>query len=96
MEKRGKLMECLFAACTFLSLGAAEVWAKEKTNVLDFEADVIEGEKRKPDLFLQMEGDVGSLDAILYSREDFNDYHESDRKWRPRIHKLMGVGGKKP
>lgn len=62
----------------------------EQANTLDFEADVIEGEKRKPDLFLQMEGSTNTLDAILYSREDFNDYHEVDRRWRPRFRKVKG------
>ncbi len=73
---------------------AALLWAAaalaDSTNILDFEADVIEGEKRKPDIFLQMEGSTNNLDAILYSREDFNDYHELDRRWRPRFRKLKG------
>ncbi|MFN7685898.1 MAG: hypothetical protein ACK5QT_10875 [Oligoflexia bacterium] len=59
-------------------------------NFLDFEADVIEGEKRRPDLFIQMEGGSESLDSVLYSREDFNDYHEQDRKWRPKARRFKG------
>ena len=70
-------------------MGLSSVRADE-SNILDFEADVIEGEKRKPDLFLQMEGSSNNLDAILYSREDFNDYHELDRRWRPRFRKMKG------
>lgn len=69
-------------------LGVALTAFGDETNILDFEADVIEGEKRKPDLFLQMEGSTNSIDAILYSREDFNDYHEVDRRWRPRFRKV--------
>lgn len=62
--------------------------------VLDFEADVIEGEKRRPDLFIQMESSAESLDAILYSRQDFNDFHELDRKWRPKVRKSRQPGRK--
>ena len=64
--------------------------------VLDFEAEVIEGEKRKPDLFIQMEGGVENMDSVLYSREDFVDYHETDRKWRPKARRLGRPGAKKP
>ena len=70
--------------------------ARTKGAVLDFEADVIEGEKRKPDIFMQMEGGAGSIDSVLYSREDFNDYHELDRKWRPKMRRLKVGGAKKP
>jgi hypothetical protein len=70
--------------------------SKPKSTVLDFEADVIEGEKRKPDLFIQMEGSIESMDSVLYSRDDFNDYHELDRKWRPKIRRLKGGGAVKP
>jgi hypothetical protein len=63
--------------------------------VLDFEADVIEGEKRKPDLFIQLEGGASdNMDSILYSREDFNDYQEIDQKWRPKLRRIKGAGGK--
>ena len=70
-------------------------WAKD-SNVLDFEADVIEGEKRKPDLFIQMEGGAETMDSVLYSREDFNDFHEMDRKWRPKVRRLKPSARKSP
>lgn len=64
--------------------------------VLDFEADVIEGEKRKPDLFLQMEGGAASMESILYSRDDFNDFKEVDQKMRPKVYKSKSGGVRKP
>lgn len=78
------------------SVLVATAFGAEKP-VLDFEADVIEGEKRKPDLFIQLEGRAtNSMDSILYSRDDFNDYQEIDRKWRPKMRRIKGSGGKNP
>src|SRR5688572_4337247 len=54
------------------------------SNVLSFEADMVEGEKRRPDLFLQTDVEELSLDNILYIRRDFNDFHSIDSKRRPR------------
>lgn len=54
------------------------------SKVLSFEADVVEGEKRRPDLFLQSNIEDLSLDNILYVRKDFNDFHSVDSKRRPR------------
>jgi hypothetical protein len=52
-------------------------------SVLDFEGDVIEGQRRRPDLFLQTETQNLTLDAILYLRKDFNDFHSVERLRRP-------------
>jgi hypothetical protein len=52
--------------------------------VLNFEGDMIEGEKRRPDLFLQTNVEELNLDSILYLRKDFNDFHAVDHKRRPR------------
>jgi len=57
-------------------------------NVLDFEGEVIEGERRRPDLFLQMSIDNVKFDSLIYQRDDFNDYLEVDRKSRTRYLKL--------
>ncbi len=79
-----------------IALGAMSLSAHAKDgSVLDFEAEVIEGEKRKPDLFIQMEGGVENMDSVLYSREDFNDYHETDRKWRPKLRRPPQPAGMK-
>lgn len=57
-------------------------------NVLDFEGEVIEGERRRPDLFLQMSIDNVKFDSLIYQRDDFNDYLDVDRKSRTRYLKL--------
>ena len=85
MNRRQIVLICILTVLLLPSLQTASQ-AKEGA-VLDFEADVIEGEKRRPDLFIQMESSAESLDAILYSRQDFNDFHEVDRKWRPKVRK---------
>ncbi len=64
---------------------------KEKDNVgaiLDFEGEVIEGERRRPDLFLQISIDNIKFDSLIYNRDDFNDYLEVDRKSRTRFLKM--------
>jgi hypothetical protein len=52
---------------------------------IDFEGDVIEGQKKAPDLFLQVEDQKLNLDSVLYLRQDFNDFHAVDSKQRPRV-----------
>lgn len=54
-----------------------------KVNTLDFEAEVIEGERAKPDVFVQLGSGAQSMNSVLYSRDNFNDYHAVDRKYRP-------------
>jgi hypothetical protein len=54
-------------------------------NVLDFEADVIEGDRKAPELFLQTDVQRPALDTILYQRADFNDFHAVDSRLRPRL-----------
>lgn len=67
---------------------AAPKKATGSGNVLDFEGEVIEGERRRPDLFLQMSIDNVKFDSLIYQRDDFNDYLEVDRKSRTRYLKL--------
>ena len=57
---------------------------KPMSAVLDFDADIIEGEKNTPELFLQTESQTLSLDAVLYQRENFNDFHVADKDNRPQ------------
>lgn len=64
---------------------------KGKDNVgaiLDFEGEVIEGERRRPDLFLQISIDNVKFDSLIYNRDDFNDYLEVDRKSRNKFFKM--------
>jgi hypothetical protein len=58
---------------------------KEKVNVLDFEGEMIEGERKKPDLILQIAPQDLSFDSLLYNRTDFNDFLEVDKNIRPRF-----------
>jgi len=51
--------------------------------VMDFEADVIQGERLRPDIFVQMGSQAQQMGPVLYLRKDFNDFHASSRRWRP-------------
>jgi hypothetical protein len=52
-------------------------------NVLNFDADVIEGEKANPDLFIQLGTQQPSLESIMYGRKDFNEFQKYENRWRP-------------
>lgn len=68
-----------------------QVHKKGKDNVgaiLDFEGEIIEGERRRPDLFLQISIDNVKFDSLIYNRDDFNDYLEVDRKSRNKFFKM--------
>lgn len=41
--------------------------------VIELEADVIEGEKKLPAIFLEFESHAPTLDSVIYQRADFND-----------------------
>lgn len=75
----------------FLLFQTGSVKAEEK-NVLDFDADVIEGEKKKPDLLLQLGSDYENLDSLVYFRNDFTDFMQ---KGLSRFKKLKTGPGKK-
>jgi hypothetical protein len=76
----------LFLVLLFCSLGFPfNAISAPKNEVMDFEADVIEGEKKAPELFLQLDSDTTDLGAVLYDRKNFNDFHSSDRSRRPRL-----------
>ena len=65
--------------------------AEEHTHqdaVLDFEADVIQGERKKPDVFLQLGKQNQTLESILFTRKDFKDFHKLEKKWRPSYMEL--------
>ena len=78
------LFICLFYFSP-LRLSAAEGQPIKSTgkNVLDFEGDVIEGERKRPDLFLEMKTNDLNLDEVLYSRDHFNDFLTLDKNNRP-------------
>ena len=70
------------------TLGNAK--ANPNGHVLDFEGEVIEGERKRPDLFLQISTKDLSFDSLLYLRNNYNDYLEVDRKSRNRFFKVKG------
>jgi len=62
-------------------------WAadgKANPKIIDFEADLIEGERSAPNVFIEIEPHRPGLDLILYQRNNFNDFHASERNRRPR------------
>lgn len=73
------------AATTTPAPAAKPAIKSSQGQVLDFEGEVIEGERRRPDLFLQMSIENVKFDSLMYQREDFNDYLEVDRKSRNRF-----------
>ncbi len=71
---------------TLTTLGSA-AWAQKKSKapdaVIDFEADLIQGESQRPDLMTQFGDRPMEIDSILYLRRDFNDLHQGDASRRP-------------
>ncbi|MBI4925531.1 MAG: hypothetical protein HY843_06360 [Bdellovibrio sp.] len=57
--------------------------SKQQGSVLDFEADVIQGERQKPDIFLQLSKQNQTLESIIFMRKDFKDFHNLEKNWRP-------------
>ncbi|MBI3534796.1 MAG: hypothetical protein HY072_04845 [Deltaproteobacteria bacterium] len=57
--------------------------SKQQGSVLDFEADVIQGERQKPDIFLQLSKQNQTLESIIFMRKDFKDFHNQEKNWRP-------------
>lgn len=68
----------------------------EPAVTLDFEGELIEGEKKGPDLLYQTENMQMQLDDILYTRNDFNDVHSSDSKKRPRFSTMTRARAPQP
>lgn len=55
------------------------------SNVLDFDADVIEGERTAPSILIQMDLQSPNLDTLVFQRKNFNDFHLIDMKRRPKF-----------
>jgi hypothetical protein len=56
----------------------------KQSNVLDFEADVIEGERSGPSILIQMDLQAPTLDTLVFQRKNFNDFHAIDMKRKPK------------
>jgi hypothetical protein len=63
-----------------------------QARVLDFDAEVIEGEKQRPDFLFQTGTPGVSLDSLLFGRKDFNDFLKVDKKRRPGYVAPSGKG----
>jgi hypothetical protein len=75
-------------------------FAQEKKDkspaVIDFEADLIQGEAQRPDLMTQFGDKPMEIDSLLYLRRDFNDLHQGDASRRPSFFPAPKVlGGEK-
>lgn len=85
---------------TFVLSGALPLWAQEtkepvkkaqtpapsrQSNVLDFDADVIEGERSGPNLLVQLDLQAPGLDTLVFQRKNFNDFHVIDMKRKPKF-----------
>jgi hypothetical protein len=85
MEKINKALDP-FSRITFFGVVVAvfmlNAISASATQEFNFETDIIEGERERPDLFLNL-GSNPNAESILFLRKDFNDFHESSRKWRP-------------
>lgn len=53
-------------------------------NVLDFDADIIEGERSGPSLLVQLDLQAPGLDTLIFQRKNFNDFHVIDMKRKPK------------
>lgn len=82
-------MNPIFTAGAILFLvatsGAFAAEKPDKVDTLNFEGDVIEGQKKAPDIFMQTTAERPALDSVLYQRKDFNDFHKVDSMRRPRL-----------
>lgn len=56
--------------------------------VLDFDADVIEGERKTPSVFLEIGTENPTMDSVIFNRNDFNDFHALDSKRRQQYQPL--------
>lgn len=67
------------------SVGIKDTKVITKTpNVLDFEADVIEGERSSPSILIQMDLQSPNIDTLVFQRKNFNDFHQIDMKRRSK------------
>lgn len=86
--KRSRIMALLALGLASVALGA-----EKRGNVIDFDADVIQGERRKPEIFIQVGKERTNLESVIYGRNDFNDFATVDRVWRPTYYEVPRASG---
>lgn len=78
------LLAILFVITLPISTPAQKTSPSAKNEkVLDFDAEVIEGQRKAPQLFLQMDVGTPDLDAVMYLRQNFNDFQAVEQNRRP-------------
>lgn len=70
------------------SIAAGPDKSAQNSNVLNFDADIIQGERKRPDLFIQLGGATTNMEAVLYGRQNFNDFHAVDQVLRPSFYEV--------
>lgn len=68
----------------FSSLAHSKENQKQTGNVINFEEDVIQGERKNLDLFVQIDLGASHIDNVVFQRDNFNDFHQIDSRRRPR------------
>lgn len=76
-----------FLGCILFSKNLLAQNNTQNTNVLNFEEDVIQGERKSPNIFVQLDVGNPNLDTVLFFRNNFNDYHSVDKDRRPSYRK---------
>ena len=74
----------LWSPCALSADAGTNTHAKKNTkdNVLNFEEDVFEGEKKRPDLFLGLDTSEVETTDFIFQRPNFNDFFSFDKKYR--------------
>lgn len=83
-----KIKFVLFFAFIFSFAYTEKIAYAQKPNVLDFDADVIEGERKTPSVFLEIGAENPTMDSVIFQRNDFNDLHSLDSKRRQQYQPL--------
>ncbi len=76
----------LFFSDHAIAVSAAKPATIKPADVLSFDATVIEGERKTPSIFLEVDVDKYSdIDSILLNRENFNNFHRADENERTLV-----------
>lgn len=77
------LIVLLFFGIGVQSLAQSPKSGKSNPELLDFDADVIEGEREAPALFVQMDIQTPKMDTLVFQRNNFNDFHLVEKNRKP-------------
>jgi len=74
-----------FSAAAVAQEDPAEIVSGSSTNprIYNFDADVIVGDKKAPDLVFQSGKETIDFEALLLNRKDFNDFLRFDQSKHP-------------